>query len=136
MAEATACNLWNFPELLERPNAGIISVAQSTPERPSMLNRISNGLGFAPQGLLILPCKVPIVPHGSRWVWISLYRLLPLVWKVPIVPHCHVSSRVTLLTVLLSIWVFHFLSIQTTGKQSCSKYGTQKLSCNTFFFFR
>ena len=64
---------------------------------------------------------VSIFPHGPRWVWISPYRLLisPLVWKVPIVPHCHVSSRVTLLTVLLSIWVCHFLSIQTTGKQSC-----------------
>ena len=65
---------------------------------------------------------VDIFPHGPRWVWIAPYRLLnsPLVWKVPIVSHCHVSSRVTLLTVLLSIWVFHFLSIQTTGKQSCS----------------
>ena len=52
-----------------------------------------------------------IVTHGSRWVWISLYRLLPLPWKVPIVPHCHVSSRVTLLTVLLFIWGFHFLSV-------------------------
>ena len=34
--------------------------------------------------------------------------------------YVHVSSRVTLLTVLLFIWGFHFLSIQTTGKQSCS----------------
>ena len=59
---------------------------------------------------------VSIVTHGSRWVWISPYRLLPLVWKVPIVPHCHISPRVTLLTVLSSIWGFHFLSIQTTGK--------------------
>ena len=56
---------------------------------------------------------VSIFPHGPRWVWISPYRLLisPLVWKVPIASHCHVSPRVTLLTVLLSIWVFHFLSV-------------------------
>ena len=63
--------------------------------------------------------------YSPSWTCVHLgssHRLLisPLVWKVPIVPHCHVSPRVTLLTVLLSIWVFHFLSIQTTGKQSCS----------------
>ena len=46
-----------------------------------------------------------IVTHGSRWVLISLYRLLPLPWKVPIVPHCHIYPGVSLhsvLTVLLS----------------------------------
>ena len=44
-------------------------------------------------GLLILPCEVPIVPHCHIFPRVTLLRLLPLVWKVPIVPHCHVSSR-------------------------------------------
>ena len=81
------------------------------------------------------------IPHRSIWVWISLYRLLPLPWKVPIVPHCHVSSRVTLLTVLLSIWGFHFLSIQTTGKCNPAveirphKNNTEMILQHFFFFF-
>ena len=28
------------------------------------------------------PWRVSIVPHGPRWVWISLHRLLILPWKV------------------------------------------------------
>ena len=54
---------------------------------------------------------VSVVPHGSRWVWISLPGLLILPCEVPIVPHCHICPRVTLLTVLLFMWGFHFLSV-------------------------
>ena len=38
------------------------------------------------------PCRgcthplVSIIRHRPR-VWISLYRLLPLLWKVPVIPH-------------------------------------------------
>ena len=39
---------------------------------------------------------VPIVPHRPRWVWISLPGLLIFPCKVPIVPHCHICPRVTL----------------------------------------
>ena len=94
---------------------------------------------------------VSIFPHGPRWVWISPYRLLisPLVWKVPIIPHSHVSSRVTLLTILLSIWVVHFLSVNfpTEPKllalkfsnplemDSCSKDMAHENSPATLFFF-
>ena len=54
---------------------------------------------------------VSIVPHGSRWIWISLPGLMILPCEVPIVPHCHICPRVTLLTVLLFMWGFHFLSV-------------------------
>ena len=83
-------------------------------------------------------CTLPlvsIVTHGSRWVWISLYRLLPLPWKVPIVPHCHICPRVSLLTVLLFMWGFHLITINFPTEllafrifnplkmDSCSKQG-------------
>ena len=83
---------------------------------------------------------VSIFSHRPR-VWISLYRLLPLPWKVPIIPHSHVSSRVTLLTVLLFMWGFHFLSIQNTGKcNPVVEIGPHKNNIETilqhcFFFF-
>ena len=54
---------------------------------------------------------VYIVPHGSRWVWISLPGLLIFPCKVSIVLYCHICPRVTLLTVLLLMWGFHFLSV-------------------------
>ena len=38
---------------------------------------------------------VSIFPHRPTWVWISLYRLLPLPWKVPVIPHGHVCNTVS-----------------------------------------
>ena len=33
------------------------------------------------------PWRVSIVPHGPRWVWISLQGLLILPWKVFVIPY-------------------------------------------------
>ena len=42
------------------------------------------------------PWRVSIVPHGPRWVWISLHGLLILPWKVSVIPHGHICTMVSL----------------------------------------
>ena len=42
------------------------------------------------------PWRVSIVPHGPRWVWISLHGLLILSWKVSVIPHGHICTMVSI----------------------------------------
>ena len=63
------------------------------------------------------PWRVSIVPHGPRWVWISLNWLLILPWKVSVIPHGHICTMVSLhrvLTVLFSL--FHLVIIQIQSR--------------------